>query len=734
MSFFANGTYSSFHSFQQPSKETDPKTSPSKMKTSARLDNISFVSSGSTASMSELDPFSPINLSQSTDPWGENTLFLSPTYGHDPYPPSFSSSASATIAAASLKIFAEDQDQDTDDWSEFMSFGKAPGSPLSVGCGSSQGSGPPSPERVMHPDHGGGWQRLPFTTTIKDDDDCDEQEEEASIVAYNGPSRASSFTSKHVNFSEAPASLASRLLSRLFSSTSSSPSRSRSSSFSLPWSSSPVSSPAGIAWNSAPALSPPKMPRNYESYDVNFEKGPIGLELETDWYGRQAVVKGFKKIDNEDGPAKRCQIIRIGDVLTDINGISCLEMSFNDTLAMLRSVSSGPHSLHFKSLEAAGDLSLYAHDTDVIQAKKFIHEHKERFYKPPPASRDRELIRGCVERLRGENVTAFNFHREDTGEFLLACSCANDCTGVFIFHTLQDSHLRELKDLPQNEDSAIYLGQMQPNFIGTEFTVLDHQQKRRSELGFLVYSSNVLGRVPNFLKCVFPRPPAAETDAEEDHDGDISDREKRPQAFMRPIAATTGSASRIPPNTILVRNGSIADRYKLLKQSRQLSIVERLRHFSLDDLEQSFDYLGGNLDAIWHDADDLAAKTRSMRMRESRTGSTRSSLTPYGAVEQDDYHCDLLTFETKKPAWNDDLCAWTLNFQGRVKVASKKNFLLVAEQGNQQMEAEFSEDSVYLRFGKVSKTRFALDFQAPISPMLALAIACSSFSHKIAVT
>lgn len=738
MSFFANGAYSSFHCFQQPSKEAAvSSTSPSKMKSSVRLDNVSFVSSGSTASMSELDPFSPINLAQSTDPWGENTLFSPSTYGNDPYPPSFSSSASATIAAASLKIFAEDQDQNTDDWSEFMSFGptlKAPASPSSVGSESSQGSAPPSPERVMHPDQGGGWQRLAFTTTMKDDDDCDDQEEEAPIIAYTGPSKTSSFTSMHVNLSEAPASLASRLLSRLFSSTpSSSPSRSRSSSFSLPWSSSPAStnSPAGVAWNTVPALSPPKPPRNYESYDVNFEKGPIGLELETDWYGRQAVVKGFKKVDNEDGPAKRCQIIRIGDVLTDINGISCLEMSFNDTLTMLRSVSNGPHSLHFKSLEAAGDLSLYAQDTDVIQAKQFIHEHKERFYKPPPVSRDRELIRGCVERLRGENITAFNFHREDTGEFLLACSCANDCTGVFIFHTLQDSHLRELKDLPQNEDSAIYLGQMQPNFIGTEFTVLDHQQKRRSELGFLVYSSNVLGRVPNFLKCVFPRPPA---DADETQDEEPSDREKRAQAFARPRAATTGSASRIPPNTMLVRNGSIADRYKLLKQSRQLSIVERLRHFSLDDLEQSFDYLGGNLDAIWHDADDLAAKTRSMRMRESRTGSTRSSLSPYGAVEQDDYHCDLLTFETKKPAWNDDLCAWTLNFQGRVKVASKKNFLLVAEQGNQQMEAEFSEDNVYLRFGKVSKTRFALDFQAPISPMLALAIACSSFSHKIAVT
>jgi hypothetical protein len=305
----------------------------------------------------------------------------------------------------------------------------------------------------------------------------------------------------------------------------------------------------------------------------------------------------------------------------------------------------------------------------------------------------------------------------------------NEGTGVFLFHTLQDSHLRDFKDLPQNEDSAVYLGQMAPNFLGTEFTVLDHQQKRCNELGFLVYSSNVMGRVPNFLKCVFPRQPPV-------IDGDEADANDDSTTASGAISSGMGSnsASFNVHNTMMDRNGNISERYKKLKQSRTLSIVERLRHFSLDDLETSLEYAGGSIDAIWHDEDDHDGCARSMRMKNSRSTSARDMLTPYGAVEQNDYQCDLLTFETKKPAWNDELGAWTLNFHGRVKLASKKNFLLVPEQGNEQMETEFADERVYLRFGKVSKTRFSLDYQAPISPLLAVAIVCSSFAHKIAVT
>ncbi|CAN0447375.1 unnamed protein product, partial [Ectocarpus fasciculatus] len=40
---------------------------------------------------------------------------------------------------------------------------------------------------------------------------------------------------------------------------------------------------------------------------------------------------------------------------------------------------------------------------------------------------------------------------------------------------------------------------------------------------------------------------------------------------------------------------------------------------------------------------------------------------------------DIITFETLSPSWNEVLHAWTLNFNGRVKIPSKKNFLVAPE-------------------------------------------------------
>ena len=93
-----------------------------------------------------------------------------------------------------------------------------------------------------------------------------------------------------------------------------------------------------------------------------------------------------------------------------------------------------------------------------------------------------------------------------------------------------------------------------------------------------------------------------------------------------------------------------------------------------------------------------------------------------------------LVVKTKKPTWNEELCAWTLNFNGRVKQASKKNFLIVAENGNDSMEDEFGDQKIFLRFGKMSKQRFTLDFRYPLAPMVALAVCCTTFAKKLAVT
>lgn len=47
---------------------------------------------------------------------------------------------------------------------------------------------------------------------------------------------------------------------------------------------------------------------------------------------------------------------------------------------------------------------------------------------------------------------------------------------------------------------------------------------------------------------------------------------------------------------------------------------------------------------------------------------------------------------------------------------------------------DFPDDTVFMRFGKMSKTRFSLDFRYPLSPVVALGIACTTFAKKMVVT
>ena len=82
---------------------------------------------------------------------------------------------------------------------------------------------------------------------------------------------------------------------------------------------------------------------------------------------------------------------------------------------------------------------------------------------------------------------------------------------------------------------------------------------------------------------------------------------------------------------------------------------------------------------------------------------------------------------TKKPTFNKQLDAWTMDFRGRVKIASKKNFQICCDDilnGNQ----------VLMVFGKVSKNHFSLDVRTPLTVGGAFAVALTSFADKLAVT
>ena len=116
-----------------------------------------------------------------------------------------------------------------------------------------------------------------------------------------------------------------------------------------------------------------------------------------------------------------------------------------------------------------------------------------------------------------------------------------------------------------------------------------------------------------------------------------------------------------------------------------------------------------------------------------RRKKTKEQTSKYNAVEQVE-QAQLLILDTKQPEWSANLNAWTLNFSGRVKQPSKRNFMLVIQQDDQLLVNEFGQKKPLLRFGKISKDRYALDFSYPLSPVQAMGIALTTFAQKLMVT
>ncbi len=78
----------------------------------------------------------------------------------------------------------------------------------------------------------------------------------------------------------------------------------------------------------------------------------------------------------------------------------------------------------------------------------------------------------------------------------------------------------------------------------------------------------------------------------------------------------------------------------------------------------------------------------------------------------------------KPPHWNESLHCWCLNFRGRVKLASVKNFQLIA--------AHDADKAIVMQFGKVDANIYIMDFNpAVISAAQAFSISLSTFDSKV---
>jgi tubby-related protein 1 len=82
----------------------------------------------------------------------------------------------------------------------------------------------------------------------------------------------------------------------------------------------------------------------------------------------------------------------------------------------------------------------------------------------------------------------------------------------------------------------------------------------------------------------------------------------------------------------------------------------------------------------------------------------------------------LFTLHSKKPEWSIKKNCYVLNYGGRVRKTSVKNFQLVGE----------GDSTIYLQFGRFSQNEFILDFRWPFSPLQAFAVGLSSLDNKLA--
>jgi len=87
---------------------------------------------------------------------------------------------------------------------------------------------------------------------------------------------------------------------------------------------------------------------------------------------------------------------------------------------------------------------------------------------------------------------------------------------------------------------------------------------------------------------------------------------------------------------------------------------------------------------------------------------------------------DSVPLVTKLPTWNKTMKTMVLDFAGRVKKASARNFQLC----HKGEESKGKGANVILQYGKVKKEVYTLDYQYPLSALQALGIALTTSKWK----
>lgn len=288
-----------------------------------------------------------------------------------------------------------------------------------------------------------------------------------------------------------------------------------------------------------------------------------------------------------------------------------------------------------------------------------------------PGPRD-SVLQCFIRRDRGNQTyylyLGINQASTDDGKFLLA---ARKCRRP----TCTD-YIISLNYYYVSKGSSTYVGKLRSNFLGTKFTIYDAQPPSNGAKVTKCRSTRLVN-----MKQVSPRVPAGNYPvAHISYELNVlgSRGPRRMQCIMDAIPARAVEPGGVAPTQTEFLHSSL-DGFPSLPFFRSKST--RVENFQ----------------------------------PELQSGQSKG----------------LLVLRNKAPRWHEQLQCWCLNFNGRVTVASVKNFQLVAspESG---VAAGQEHENVILQFGKVGKDVFTMDYQYPISAFQAFAICLSSFDTKIA--
>lgn len=286
-----------------------------------------------------------------------------------------------------------------------------------------------------------------------------------------------------------------------------------------------------------------------------------------------------------------------------------------------------------------------------------------------PGPRDK-LVQCFIRRNRSSQTyhlfLNLNEVANDDGKFLLA---ARKCK-----RPTYTDYIISLNAEVASRGSSTYIGKLRSNFLGTKFTVYDAQPSNAGAKVSKCRSTRFVG-----MKQVSPRIPTGNY----------------------PVAHISYELN------VLGARGP----------RRMLCIMDAIPASSIEPgglAPTQTEFVPVNVDSF--------PSLHFFRSKSTRVDNFSSGPLPSPKDE-------VLTLKNKAPRWHEQLQCWCLNFNGRVTVASVKNFQLVASLGD---GAGQENENVILQFGKVGEDLFTMDYQYPISAFQAFAICLSSFDTKIA--